>query len=52
MLDAIVGGLGRLGEPNERLVSLTVRDSDDAYGRIEWGAIDQLRVNAVCQYIS
>ena len=48
MLDAVVGGLGRLGEANERLVSVTVRDSDDAYGRVEWAAINQLRVNPVC----
>lgn len=50
MLDAIVGGMGRLGEANERLVSLTVRDSDDAYGRLEWGDDNQLLVNPVCHY--
>jgi len=50
-LDAIVSGLGRLGETNERLVSLIVRDSDDAYGRIEWGANNQLHVNPVRQYV-
>lgn len=50
MLDAIVGGMGRLGDANERLVSLTVRDSDDAYGRLEWGDDNQLLVNPVCYY--
>lgn len=51
MLDAIVGGLGRLGEANRRLVSVTVRDSDDAYGRVEWGTDDQLLVNPVWYHI-
>lgn len=50
MLDAIVGGMGSLGDANERLVSLTVRDSDDAYGRLEWGDDNQLLVNPVCYY--
>ena len=49
MLHAIVDGLGTLGGSN-RLVTVTVRDSDDAYGRIEWGTDDQLRVNPVCHH--
>jgi len=47
MLNAVVEGTGRLGAENERIVSLTVRDSDDAYGRIEWGTDDQLQITAV-----
>jgi len=50
MLNAVVEGTGRLSEPNERIVSLTVRDSDDAYGRIEWGAENQLQVNSVSHH--
>ena len=50
MLNAVVEGTGRLGAENERIVSLTVRDSDDAYGRIEWGAESQLRVNPVSHH--
>ena len=50
MLNAVVEGTGRLGEANERIVSLTVRDSDDAYGRIEWGTENQLQVNSVSHH--
>ena len=52
MLDAIIGGMGRLGATNERLVSLTVRDSDDAYGRLEWDDDNQLLVNPVCYNVA
>lgn len=52
MLDAIADGMGRLGGANERIVTLTVRDSDDAYGRIEWAANNQLRVNPVWYHIT
>ena len=50
MLHAVVDGLGTLGGSN-RLVTVTVRDSDDAYGRIEWGTDNQLRVNPVRYHI-
>ena len=50
MLHAIVDGLGKLADSN-RLVTVTVRDSDDAYGRIEWGTDNQLRVNPVCHHV-
>lgn len=52
MLDAIVGGMGRLGATNERLASFTVRDSDDAYGRLEWGDDNELLVNPVCYNVT
>lgn len=50
MLSEVVDGLGRIGRANESLVTVTVRDSDDAYGRLEWGATNQLRVNPVSYY--
>ena len=50
MLHTIVDGLGTLGDG--LIVTVTVRDSDDAYGRIEWGTDNQLRVNPVCHTIA
>ena len=49
MLHTIVDGLGTLGDG--LIVTVTVRDSDDAYGKIEWGTDNQLRVNPVCHTI-
>ena len=46
-LDGVVSGGGRIDTDGVRVVMVTVADSDDAYGRVEWGDDNTLQVTAV-----
>ena len=46
-LDGVVSGGGRIDTDGVRVVMVTVADSDDAYGRVEWGGDNTLQVTAV-----
>ena len=46
-LDGVVSGGGRIDTDGVRVVMITVADSDDAYGRVEWGGDNTLQVTAV-----
>ena len=46
-LRGVVSGGGRINETGIRVKMVTVADSDDAYGRVEWGTDDVLQVTAV-----
>jgi G-protein coupled receptor 98 len=45
-LRGVVSGGGRINETGIRVKMVTVADSDDAYGRVEWGTDDVLQVTA------
>lgn len=49
-LDGVVSGGGRIDTDGVRVVMVTVADSDDAYGRVEWGGDNTLQVSSVSTY--
>ena len=48
-LDEVTSGAGRLG--GALVVMVTVTDSDDAYGRLEWAENNRLQVSAVSMHV-
>ena len=46
-LNSVVSGGGRINEEGIRVKTITVADSDDAYGRVQWGSQEDLQVTSV-----